>query len=231
MVIPVCSRLASVQRSINVCVTQTRAMSLSRHVLNKKRELPSLKSSYLAKRTATTANRLVLNKKKTPPGPKSLPLIGTLYKYIPYVGSYSMTDQQRTDTRRFKQYGPVVREEVIPGQVMYYVYDPALFPQVFSQEPKYPTRFAMEGFRAYRESRGQHPGFPNSFGEEWHKIRQPTNQLMLKRNVVSSYTRKQDIVAKDMIKLIDERRNDKNEVDDLLNILYRFGMEEHKIQE
>ena len=72
-----------------MCVTQTRAMSLSRYVLNKKRELPSLKSSYLAKRTATTANRLVLNKKKTPPGPKSLPLIGTLYKYIPYGKSWT----------------------------------------------------------------------------------------------------------------------------------------------
>ena len=73
-----------------------------------------------------------------------------------------MNDRQDMDEKKFQEYGPVVMEEVFPGQKMYYIYDPKLFQQVFQHVGKYPYRFEMIGVNEYRKSRGQHPGFPNA---------------------------------------------------------------------
>ena len=62
-------------------------------------------------------------------------------------------------------------------------------------------------------------------GEDWYKIRQATNKQTMRPQAVRAYIKRQYAVAKDTIDLMSMRRDEKGEVDDMLDIFYRWGME------
>ena len=59
------------------------------------------------------------------PGPVSYPLIGTTYLYK--EGSYSWERLHLTGMKKYKQFGPVVREEVLPGVNILWLFHPEVF--------------------------------------------------------------------------------------------------------
>jgi len=52
------------------------------------------------------------------PGPKSLPVIGTLGSYV-VSGKYQFDRLHWNGFKKFNEFGPIVREEIVPGNLMF----------------------------------------------------------------------------------------------------------------
>ncbi|KAK2149078.1 hypothetical protein LSH36_469g02041 [Paralvinella palmiformis] len=158
------------------------------------------------------------------PGPKSFPLIGTLYKYLPFVGSYDIRDQMGTDRKRFKEFGPLVRERMFPGFTVYHVYDLDLIRHVYHQERNFPNRFPLPGLKAYRELRKTGKGIALSSGEEWWQQRRSASDLM-RSNYIANFYDEQVRIADDFNRLFSASVDERGEVADTLPLCYRFALE------
>lgn len=115
------------------------------------------------------------------PGPKSLPVVGTLVQYFPYIGSYISVKKIYKDflfqisisnlgkynfeklhmngASKLKEYGPLVREQVVPGVNVLWVFRPEDIAEIFRMEsrerglhPKRRSHLALEKYRTDRPS-------------------------------------------------------------------------------
>ncbi|XP_026328415.1 cytochrome P450 302a1, mitochondrial isoform X2 [Hyposmocoma kahamanoa] len=68
------------------------------------------------------------------PGPKSYPIIGTIYKYLPLVGDYKPESLDEIAWLNYKRYGPFVREE--PGIRVLHIYEPEVIEAMFRQDDR-----------------------------------------------------------------------------------------------
>lgn len=115
------------------------------------------------------------------PGPRSLPVIGTLYKYLPYIGKhnsiakiiwfiwktiwfiehkmwhageYSFTKLHTNGFLKLKRYGPLVREEIVPGESIIWVFRPEDVAEIFKAEAGlHPERKSHLALLKYRKDR------------------------------------------------------------------------------
>ncbi|KAL0132046.1 hypothetical protein PUN28_000074 [Cardiocondyla obscurior] len=88
------------------------------------------------------------------PGPRSLPVIGTLYKYLPFIGEYNFKKLHNNGLLKKKQYGPLVREEIVPGQTVVWVFRPEDITEIFKAEVGlHPERRSHLALLKYRKDR------------------------------------------------------------------------------
>ncbi|XP_014253807.1 cytochrome P450 302a1, mitochondrial [Cimex lectularius] len=108
------------------------------------------------------------------PGPKRVPLLGTLWKYFPYIGDYDFNKLTDVGFMKLKQYGSVVREEFGSGIFIVNVFEPEDIEMVYKNEGKFPSRRSHLALQHYREAR---PHLYNTGGllpvngSEWWRIR------------------------------------------------------------
>ncbi|CAG9771429.1 unnamed protein product [Ceutorhynchus assimilis] len=108
------------------------------------------------------------------PGPTSLPIVGTLHKYMPIIGEYKFDRLHHNGLKKYKKYGPVIREEIVPGVNLVWLFDPNDIEVMFRCEGKYPQRrshLALEKFRLDRPNVYNTGGLLPTNGPEWFKIR------------------------------------------------------------
>ncbi|KAL3280979.1 hypothetical protein HHI36_004204 [Cryptolaemus montrouzieri] len=108
------------------------------------------------------------------PGPLSLPLIGTLYKYFPVIGNYKFSKLHINGMKKYKQFGPVVKEEIVPGVNIVWLFDPKDIENMFRCEGKYPKRrshLALEKYRLDRPNVYNTGGLLPTNGPEWWRLR------------------------------------------------------------
>ncbi|KAJ1523528.1 hypothetical protein ONE63_001378 [Megalurothrips usitatus] len=106
------------------------------------------------------------------PGPFALPFIGTIYLYL--FGIYNFTRLHKDGFKKYKKYGPIVREEIIPGNSIVWIFDPNDMERVFLSENKLPQRrshLAVGVFRGERPDVYNTGGLLNMNGEEWWRLR------------------------------------------------------------
>jgi ecdysteroid 25-hydroxylase CYP302A1 len=84
------------------------------------------------------------------PGPKSLPLIGTLYQYLPVFGKYKFDRLHRNGLAKLRQYGPVVREDIVPGVSIVWIFKPEDVEVLYRKEGRYPKRHSHLALQKYR---------------------------------------------------------------------------------
>ncbi|XP_072396930.1 cytochrome P450 302a1, mitochondrial [Diabrotica undecimpunctata] len=121
-----------------------------------------------------TVLRRCLHDFKSIPGPKSLPAIGTLYQYFPVIGNYRFDELPLNGLKKYNKYGPIVREEIVPGVNVVWLFDPKDIETLFRQEGKYPQRrshLALEKFRLDRPNVYNSGGLLPTNGPEWFRIR------------------------------------------------------------
>ncbi|KAL1463354.1 hypothetical protein WDU94_015112 [Cyamophila willieti] len=108
------------------------------------------------------------------PGPKSLPFVGTLHKYLPFIGEYQFDRLHSNGLAKYRQYGPLVKEEIVPGVHLVWVFRPEDIETVFKSEGRYPQRrshLALEKYRMDRPEVYSTGGLLPTNGEEWWRIR------------------------------------------------------------
>ncbi|XP_066583549.1 cytochrome P450 302a1, mitochondrial [Prorops nasuta] len=147
------------------------------------------------------------------PGPRPLPIIGTLYKYLPVIGEYSFTKLHKSGEKKLRRYGPLVREEMVPGVPVVWVFRPDDIAEIFKSESgKHPERRSHLALLKYRKDRHHiynTGGLLPTNGIEWWRIRREFQKVLSKPLNVLDYLEDTDMVVREFEQiLLNEKIND-----------------------
>ncbi|CAN7995760.1 unnamed protein product [Ixodes hexagonus] len=163
------------------------------------------------------------------PGPKPLPIIGNIWRYMPIIGDMDITRMHRNAQKLLDRYGPLVREVVVGDRVVVHVFEPRDMEQVFRHEGRYPARLSHRALLKYRNERPhQYCGgglFPSN-GEEWSRLRHTFQKPLMQQSAMAVYMDVLQEVTWDIANLIRKTRHRTTlEMHDFLTELYRWALE------
>lgn len=154
---------------------------------------------------------------ETIPGPKPLPIIGNVWRFLPYIGDLGTEFTVQQDIF-YRTYGNIVRITGLPGRKdMVMIFDPDDIEKVYRNEGQWPKRNALQSLGYYRTvtRRNIFKGTGGALvaqGEEWHNFRRKVNPIMMHPKSTKLYIAPIHAVASDFIERIRKIRNDKLEV-------------------
>ncbi|XP_078044253.1 cytochrome P450 302a1, mitochondrial [Augochlora pura] len=158
------------------------------------------------------------------PGPKSLPIIGTLYKYLPGIGEYSFTELYDSGLKKLKRFGPLVREEIVPNVNVLWIYRPEDIAEIFKAEsglhPERRSHLALLKYRKDRPDLYSTGGLLPTNGPEWWRLRKEFQKVSSKPQNIINYIEETDNVVKEFVELCA-----KEKFEDLSSILSRLYLE------
>ncbi|XP_046475935.1 cytochrome P450 302a1, mitochondrial [Neodiprion pinetum] len=161
------------------------------------------------------------------PGPRSFPVIGTLYHYLPYFGKYNFEKLHENGAKKLKQYGPLVREEIIPGVNVLWVFRPEDIEEIFRMEsrerglyPKRRSHLALEKYRTDRPAIYNTGGLLPTNGSDWWRIRREFQKGLSRPQNVRSYLQETDEVIGEFIQFSTQSKHE-----DFLPVLSRLYLE------
>nr|QLI62179.1 cytochrome P450 30 [Streltzoviella insularis] len=158
------------------------------------------------------------------PGPKSYPVIGTLYKYFPFIGDYNAETLDKNAWLNWRRYGGLVRES--PGVKLLHVYDPDNIEAVFRQDDRHPARRSHLAMQHYRLSKPQvynTGGLLSTNGPEWWRLRSTFQKNFTSPQSVKGHVEQTDQLMKEFIQFIKCKKNLHKE--DFLPYLNRLNLE------
>ncbi|XP_048758643.2 cytochrome P450 10-like [Ostrea edulis] len=157
------------------------------------------------------------------PGPKGLPVIGTLFDYMKKDG-LRFNKLFEAYRQRALQFGPIFKENIANISTVV-ISDPVEYNKVIRADGKHPKRHLMEPWYYYREKKKLGQGLVDSQGSEWHKLRTVVSKKMLKMKEVFDYCTDMDEVARDFTDHLSTLRNQQNEVVGIEKELFKWSME------
>jgi len=80
---------------------------------------------------------------------------------FPCAGEYSFERLHHNGQQKLQEFGPIVREEIVPGVPLLWVFTPSDIEKVFRYEGRYPERRSHLALQKYRSD---HPDIYNSGG-------------------------------------------------------------------
>ncbi|ELT96518.1 hypothetical protein CAPTEDRAFT_143013 [Capitella teleta] len=132
------------------------------------------------------------------PGPKGLPVIGTLLEFTKKDG-LKFNKMFEVMTSRSKEFGPVYKERI--GMIeSVIVSDPHEYAKVIQVDGKHPHRIELFPMVHYRQKKKMALGTVNAQGEEWYRGRMVLSKVMLKPKEVQDYVIAQSDVGNDFIR-------------------------------
>ncbi|XP_032511254.2 cytochrome P450 302a1, mitochondrial [Danaus plexippus] len=158
------------------------------------------------------------------PGPKSYPVVGTLYKYFPFFGDYDAEELHHCAWVNWCKYGDIVRE--VPGINLVHVYDPEVIEDVFRQKEKYPARrshIAMLHYRLSKPNVYNTGGLLSTNGPDWWRIRSAFQKNFSSPQNAKQYVDITDNIAYNLVQIIKTNKITHNE--DFLDYLNRFFLD------
>nr|CAD7201492.1 unnamed protein product [Timema douglasi] len=144
------------------------------------------------------------------PGPKALPFVGTLWRYLPLLGEYKMDRLHHNGFRKLRLFGPLVREELLPGINVVWVFTPEDIEQVFRAEGRYPERrshLALAKCRRDRPHVYNTGGLLPTNGPEWLRLRSAFQRDLSRPNCVKTYLPAIDEVIQEFLNKITPGHN------------------------
>ncbi|XP_058801359.1 cytochrome P450 302a1, mitochondrial [Phymastichus coffea] len=158
------------------------------------------------------------------PGPKGLPLVGTLYQYLPFIGEYDFKKLHKNGMSKYEKYGPLVREDIVQGQSTVWVFRPEDIAEVFKADVgRYPERRSHRALHKYRADRPQiykNGGLLPTNGVEWWKLRKEFQKALSKPQNVTNYIEDTDEAMINFVGICE-----KNATEDTLSMLSRLFLQ------
>ncbi|OXU32057.1 hypothetical protein TSAR_002862 [Trichomalopsis sarcophagae] len=136
------------------------------------------------------------------PGPKPLPVLGNLLKFLPRIGEYGDLRPEQLLSRLRDEYGSIVRLEGLPNRrPCVFLYDVELCEKMYRFEGVWPSRVSIQCLHHYCMSNPDRRdlGLSVSQGEQWHQFRTKVNQPMMQPRTVRYHVAQIDQVADDFI--------------------------------
>ncbi|XP_023218124.1 probable cytochrome P450 301a1, mitochondrial [Centruroides sculpturatus] len=162
------------------------------------------------------------------PGDVKIPFLGTTWTYLPFIGKYNHKKLHEASFKKYKIYGPIVRESIGGFYDAVSLFDPKDIEKVFRHEGKFPKRPGIEFLATYRELRPRwykSGGLSVLEGKEWGEFRVNVQQSLLRPKSIHNYLNPMNRVADDMINRMKRLRNDLMEIPEFLNELYKWSLE------
>ncbi|BFZ16979.1 hypothetical protein BsWGS_20018 [Bradybaena similaris] len=157
------------------------------------------------------------------PGPKGLPIVGTLFDYMKKEG-LKFSQMFKVFQQRAQEFGDIYYEKIGAFHSVV-VSSPKEYNRLIHAEGKYPNRREMMPIVHYRKKKGFDLGIVNSQGEEWYKQRSVVSKKMLKLAEVSSFNTQMGEVADDFLTRLSEVQDAQGEVPGLEKELFKWAME------
>lgn len=186
-----------------------------------------IKNFYITRFCSTDQSHIDRNEPKPfeeIPGPRSLPIIGTLYKYLPFIGEYSFVKLHMNGLLKLKQYGSLVREEIVPGESIVWVFEPEDIAKIFKAEvglhPKRRSHLALLKYRTDRSNIYNSGGLITTNGTEWWRLRREFQKVLSKPQNVIDYLEDTDLVIQEFVRLCSYEKTD-----DFLSLFSRLFLE------
>ncbi|GAB1606457.1 cytochrome P450 10-like [Argonauta hians] len=158
------------------------------------------------------------------PGPKGLPLLGTLLDYFKKDG-LSFPKMFEAYNQRAIQFGPIFREQITTVKTVV-ISDLDEYSKVIKSEGRFPHRREMEPMMYHRKQRGLDLGLINSQGEDWHKYRSVLSRKLLLSKEIQQHFQAMDGVANDFITKLDQlRQSNGGEILNIEHEIFKWSME------
>ncbi|XP_022181134.1 cytochrome P450 302a1, mitochondrial-like isoform X1 [Myzus persicae] len=136
------------------------------------------------------------------PGPTSLPLVGTLYQYLPVFGKYKFDRLHHNGLSKLHQYGPVVREDIVSGVSIVWIFKPEDIETLYRKEGRYPERRSHLALQKYRLSKPDvynTGGLLPTNGSDWWRIRKAFQKHLSKVQCIKQYVDSTNTVVGEFI--------------------------------
>lgn len=169
------------------------------------------------------------------PGPKPLPLLGNTWRFIPYIGGYSVEHIDKICLSLRKQYGKCVKMAGLLGRPdMLFVFDASEVERVFRGEDSAPHRPSMPSLNYYKHTLRKDffgadencAGVIAVHGDSWAAFRTKVSRVALSTGAAAQYTDQVGEVAETFINRIRTIRNEQSETpDDFLNEVHKWSLE------
>ncbi|CAG0884942.1 unnamed protein product, partial [Darwinula stevensoni] len=165
------------------------------------------------------------------PGPKRVPLLGTIWEALPLIGKPpDLARMHKFFMAKYDRYGVIWREEMPMIGKLVFITKPEDIEILCRNEGKMPEREILAPIKYYRtvvaKDTFENPGILIANGEAWYTIRSKVQQKLLKPQSVLSYLPVMNEVADDFVKRIKALQNENQEMpEDFQNELFKFALE------
>ncbi|XP_046395335.1 probable cytochrome P450 49a1 [Ischnura elegans] len=167
------------------------------------------------------------------PGPKPIPLLGNSWRFIPYVGTYRISEVDKISKSLYEQYGRIAKIEGLLGRPdLVFVFDPREIERVMRGEEEMPHRPAMPSLHHYKHVlradffAGDNAGLISVHGENWHRFRTRVQQPLLQPRVARKFITPIDFTATEFVQKVKGLRDENSEVPgDFLDEVHKWALE------
>lgn len=110
---------------------------------------------YLIRNLFTGVSNDTVKKFSEIPGPQGLFNFGTVFNYLPIVGTYKWEELHKNGLKNLKKYGSLVREKLLPGAYIVWIFDPKDIATVVKESSPgvYPRRRSHLALEKYRKDK------------------------------------------------------------------------------